>query len=169
MTRFSACLPHILRYEGGYVNDANDRGGATNQGVTQRVYDTWRAAQHLAPASVVHITPAEVATIYERDYWTVAGCPSMPEPLDLAVFDAAVNSGPKRAVVWLQRAIGVADDGILGPRTLAAVRAAEPRALAGRMIEQREASLRKFATAPGQAKFLKGWLRRTADLRRLCS
>ena len=169
MTRFAECLPLILRYEGGYVNDPNDHGGATNYGVTQRVYDAWRESVGRPPQSVRSIMSDEVSAIYERDYWTVAGCPSLPMPLDLAVFDAAVNSGPRRAVVWLQRALGVTDDGILGPRTLAAVGATDASALAGRMIDARETSLRKFAAAPGQAKFLKGWLRRTSDLRRRCS
>lgn len=166
--RFATCLPLILRYEGGYVNDPADHGGATNYGITQRVYDAWRESVGRPAQSVRVILSDEVAAIYERDYWKVVGADEMPAPLDLVCFDAAVNSGPKRAVVWLQRALGVADDGVVGPRTWAALRAAEPVALAGRCIDQREASLRKFATAPGQAKFLNGWLRRTKDLRGRC-
>jgi lysozyme family protein len=169
MSRFAECLPLILRYEGGYVNDPDDRGGATNQGVTQRVYDAWRDSVGRPPQTVRLIMSDEVGAIYERDYWTVAGCPSLPVPLDLAVFDAAVNSGPKRSIVWLQRALGVADDGVLGPKTLAAVAAQDARVLAGKAIDQRERSLHTFATKPGQAKFLKGWLKRTADLRKRCA
>ena len=51
-SRFDASLPFILRWEGGFVDHPADRGGATNKGVTQRVYDAWRARQGQAPRSV---------------------------------------------------------------------------------------------------------------------
>lgn len=169
MDRFAACLPLILRYEGGYVNDPADHGGATNHGVTQRVYDAWRVSVGREPQSVRVILSDEVAAIYERDYWRAVGADRMPEPLDLACFDAAVNSGVKRSIVWLQRALRITDDGIAGPKTWGAIQEVPAVELARRCIAERELSLRRFAQAPGQAKFLRGWLARTTDLRGRCS
>lgn len=167
MDRFAACLPVILRFEGGFIDDPHDHGGATNQGVTQRVYDAHRDRLGQPRRSVRDIGADEVSAIYRDGYWLGSRAAEMPEPVDLVVFDAAVNSGPRRAAIWLQRAAGVGDDGIIGSGTMAAVRAADPHELAGRCIDAREASLRHFAQAPGQGRFLVGWLRRTAQLRAL--
>ena len=52
---FIDALPFVLQWEGGYVNHPNDPGGATNKGVTQKVYDAWRAKNGL-PAREVHVS-----------------------------------------------------------------------------------------------------------------
>ncbi len=62
---FAAALPFILRWEGGYVNDPDDPGGATNKGVTQRIYDDWRKRQGLPPRDVRQLEEAELQAIYE--------------------------------------------------------------------------------------------------------
>ena len=80
----------------------------------------------------------ETGAIYRARYWDAVAGDELPEGLDLAVFDFAVNSGPVRAVAYLQAALGVAQDGIVGPVTLGAVdgrsgkgehQVADPRAL----------------------------------------
>jgi lysozyme family protein len=102
---FDACLVHTLKWEGGYSNHPDDPGGATMKGVTQAVYDAyrkrrgWRGRQ-----SVSRITDAEVRDIYRTNYWDACGCEGLEPGLDLAVFDAAVNSGPARARAWLAEA-----------------------------------------------------------------
>jgi lysozyme family protein len=72
-----------------------------------------------------------------------------------------VNSGPRQAIRWLQRAAGAKDDGIIGPKTLAAVRAADPEQLVRRMLAQR---LRFMTGLPNWPAFGRGWARRIADL-----
>jgi lysozyme family protein len=72
-----------------------------------------------------------------------------------------VNSGVRQAVRWLQRAVGVADDGVIGPVTLAAVRERDPQALAANMLGQR---LRFMTDLSTWQTFGKGWARRVADL-----
>ena len=66
---FQASLPFILRWEGGYVNHPADPGGATNKGVTQRVYDDWRVRRGMPARDVRQITDGEVHAIYEAGYW----------------------------------------------------------------------------------------------------
>jgi lysozyme family protein len=90
--------------EGGYVNHPADPGGATNQGITQRVYDAWRAKSELPTRSVRDIDPFEVKEIYRLQYWQPSGANVQVWPMSLAVFDAAVNHGVKRARQFLVEA-----------------------------------------------------------------
>jgi lysozyme family protein len=163
--KFTAALPHILRYEGGYVNDPNDHGGATNKGVTQKVYDNFRKTNKLLVQSVKSITQAEVEAIYFAGYWKAAHCHELPPPVDLAVFDTAVNMGVSRAVKFLQEALNIPADGAFGPQSLAAVQAhPNPQALAVEVVAKRRAFYWRLAQDNTQKKFLKGWLNRVHDL-----
>ena len=121
MNRFDYCLAFVLRAEGGFSNHRADRGGTTNHGVTQKTYDTFRRNAGLSLRSVKLITSDEVRGVYRTMYWNVAKCGVLPPPLDLYVFDFAVNSGPGRAVKTLQGLLGVAADGDIGPVTIAAL------------------------------------------------
>ena len=103
--RFDVSLPFILRWEGGFIDHPADPGGATNKGVTQKVYDAWRARQGQPPRSVRLIEDAEMHAIYESNYWVPPRCDLLSGPLDLVQFDTAVNMGPGRAVRFLQSAL----------------------------------------------------------------
>lgn len=159
-SNYKASLALVLAHEGGFVNHPKDPGGATNQGVTQKVYDAYRKVNGLPLQSVKFITSVEVAEIYQKQYWRLVRGDSLPSGLDYAVFDFGVNSGVSRAVRYLQRLVGVEDDGIIGNETLGAVYDAAKRdeeALiinycANRMIFLK--SLGTFST------FGKGWTRR---------
>lgn len=99
---FEASLPFILRWEGGYVDHPADPGGRTNNGVTQKVYDLWRARQGLVPRDVRLIEEAEAQSIYETDYWVPPRCDLLRQQLDLVQFDTAGRAIPARGR-WLQR------------------------------------------------------------------
>jgi lysozyme family protein len=101
---FENCLKFVLQWEGGYVDDPHDRGGATNYGVTQAVYNEYLTHRGELPRLVRHISRSEVKDIYKRKYWDVCRCGNLPLGMDLAVFDFAVNSGPARALSVLTRA-----------------------------------------------------------------
>lgn len=169
MSRFSTCLAFVLKKEGGFVDHPNDRGGPTNQGVTQKNYDAYRAQRKREPQSVRLITSDEVAEIYRNNYWRSIRADNLPPPLDLVVFDAAVNHGVKQASKFLQRALGVADDGVIGPQT---IRAAHSDAAAGMtykvakdIIAQRSRFYDRLVQADAsQQVFLAGWNNRLADL-----
>ena len=98
---FEKCLQITLQWEGGYSNHPDDPGGPTNRGIIQREYDAWRKAHGFSPQSVRWIKESEYRAIYRAEYWDAMGCDSLPSGLDLAVFDAAVNSGVTRAHMWL--------------------------------------------------------------------
>ncbi len=114
-------LELMLAHEGGFSDHPEDPGGATNLGVTQRVYDAYRSARKQHLRSVKEITSEEVDAIYRKQYWDAVRGDELPNGLDYAVFDFAVNSGPARAALELQKLLNVAADGIIGLKTLAAI------------------------------------------------
>lgn len=94
---FERCHSVTKGWEGGWVNDPDDRGGATNFGVTQGTYDGWRDSQNLPRQSVRNLTVGEATKIYFENYWLKPGCNTLFTGVDLAVYDFGVNSGPSRA------------------------------------------------------------------------
>jgi lysozyme family protein len=164
---FQRCLPFVLRWEGGLVDDPADPGGRTNKGITQRVYDAWRDRQGLDLQDVALIAIDEVEALYAADYWQPPGCMLLAPSLDLVQLDTAVNTGPNRAVRFLQTALGCVPDGRFGPRTRAAAQGCDSRATLLRYIDLREAFYRDLVgRRPELRRFLRGWLNRVADLRR---
>jgi lysozyme family protein len=170
---FTDSLALILKLEGGYANDPDDPGGATMKGVTQRVYDSYRRARNLAPAAVRGIAPSELHQIYRGGYWrgSAAELLAATHPKTaLCHFDCAVNCGTGQAAKLLQRAVGLPEaavDGRIGPRTLAAVRAADDAALCAAYLERRAAFYRGLAEQrPASAKFLASWLARLRHVAR---
>ena len=156
-----AALKNVLVHEGGFVNHKADPGGATNRGVTQRVYDAYRDRQGQSRRSVRAITADEVADIYKRQYWDAIRGDDLPSGLDYAVFDYAVNSGPRRAAQDLQRELGVAVDGVIGNVTLAGVAKADVYDLIDRLCARR---MRFLKGLKHWRTFGKGWTRRVTDV-----
>lgn len=158
---FSIILPWVLTHEGGFVNHPKDPGGATNRGVTQRVYDGYRQRMGQPQRSVKLITDTEVEMIYRLQYWNVVQGDRLPAGLDYAVFDYAAHSGPSKAAKDLQRELGVKVDGVIGQITLAAAQAAEKAGnladLITRYCARRMAFVRSLKTWPD---FGRGWTRR---------
>jgi lysozyme family protein len=121
---FDKSLALILKLEGGYSNLAADPGGATNLGITLAVLADWRGAP-VTPVDVRDLHMDEAARIYRAKYWDLMHCDALPSGIDLAAFDCAVNQGVSRAARFLQMAAEVTADGIIGPKTMAAVSRAD--------------------------------------------
>ena len=155
---FSFCLPLILREEGGNDDDPHDPGGRTSRGIIQREYNAWRQSHSEPLKDVWSASDAEVAAIYETQYWQ-PWCPKLPAGLNLVYFDMAVNSGPLRAAKLLQQALDVRVDGHIGMVTLSAIGAASPIKIISRFSDSRRAFYRELHTFKY---FGKGWLARTA-------
>lgn len=166
LDRYAESLARVLTHEGGYVDHPSDPGGKTNKGVTQAVYDAYRARRNLAKRSVKAITDDELQGIYRQQYWDVIRGNDLPPGVDYVVFDGAVNSGPRQSVKWLQRALGFtgkAVDGVVGNVTLNAIAQEEDHdALIERIISRRETFLRALKTWPV---FGKGWLKRIRNVK----
>jgi lysozyme family protein len=127
----------LLIHEGGFVNNPNDPGGATNKGITQRVYDGYRRKKSLPLQSVALMSDVECWEIYEEQYWNPIIGDELPSGLDYALYDFAVNSGPSRAVRFLQEILGVTVDGIMGNATLGAIASYDACGLVNQLCEKR--------------------------------
>ena len=163
MDNFKQALSEVLKDEGGYSNHPKDPGGATNYGIIQRVYDAYRTRVGMPAQSVKQISRPEVEAIYRASYWDLGKCGSLPDGVDYVVFDGCVNSGVKQSIKWLQRALAVKDDGIIGPATIAAAKAYPDHAL----LVEKICDLRlKFLQALSTwSTFGRGWSRRVARVR----
>jgi lysozyme family protein len=166
---FAACLTIVLGLEGGYVDNPLDPGGATNMGITRRTLATWRKVSPytaLPKSQVQTLTREEASRIYEALFWEPSGAGRMPAGLDLALFDFAVHSGVARAVMTLQSIVGATPDGLVGPRTLSAVKARialiGAAALIDALCDRRLSFLQRLA---GALIFGAGWTRRVAAIR----
>ncbi|QYM74324.1 glycoside hydrolase family 108 protein [Pseudochrobactrum sp. Wa41.01b-1] len=113
----------MFGHEGGYVNNPKDPGGATKYGITHRTLAAHRGVASVTPAQVKALTKEEAAKIYRRSYWVQSGGDLLPVGIDFMAFDYGVNSGPAQAVKSLQRVVGVTMDGVVGGRTVTAVKA----------------------------------------------
>ena len=159
-------LRFVLRWEGGLVDHPNDPGGRTNQGVTQKVYDGWRARQGLPTQDVARIAAAEVHAIYAGDYWLPPRCDLLGSPLDMVQFDTAVNMGVGRAVRFLQACVGCGVDGAFGPGTERAVAGCDTGTVLAAYCQRREDFYRGLVEKnPKLAVFMKGWMNRLNALR----
>ena len=155
-------LQLVLAHEGGYSNHPEDPGGATNKGITQAVYDGFRTSSGEPVRSVRSITQAEVAAIYDQQYWDRANCDRLPAGLDYAVFDYAVNSGVSRAAKDLQRELGVKADGVIGLGTIAAAEGVDSQRVITGLCDRRLRFLRSLRTF---GTFGRGWTSRVDGVR----
>lgn len=154
---FETALSFVFAREGGYVNDPDDPGGATNRGITQATYTEWRRNEGLASQHVRKCSVEEAAAIYRSEYWDKHHCGDLPWPLALVHFDSSVQHAA--ADKLLQEVLGVPVDGVIGPRTLAAARDRSPYLLALKLTFHRLDYYRSIAKGP-TLKFLPGWVRR---------
>jgi lysozyme family protein len=164
-------LQFTLKWEGGYANHPLDPGGATNFGVTQRTYDSFRKGSKLPAQAVKLISPDEVKAIY-LGYWRDACCDRIAlisKRAAIANFDCAINCGSVTAIKLIQRAAQAKDDGIYGSNTQSCInewvsRKDEPQ-LTRRIIHQRHLYYARICKQNHNLnEFLEGWLKRCWDL-----
>ena len=140
---FEKGLKFVLKWEGGYVNNPNDKGGATNKGITQSTYNNWLRSKGQNIKDVRNIQDSEVKEIYYNNYWLKAGCNKMTSKFAILSFDTAVNMGVSRVGEFLKYAEYKDPNKFL----LARIR---------KYVE--------FARVGNQKVFLLGWLNRVMDL-----
>ncbi len=182
VSRFSATfergMEFVLRWEGGFVDYQDNPGGRTNKGITQNTYSKWRANKGLPAEDVLNITDQEVHAIYLEDYWKAVVQNWYPDNLAIALFDSAVNMGPRRAVSMLQHAINetlpganISVDGVADKTTFDAVRDIIADGNENKLLENylktREGVYHRIVNnRPRSAVFLDGWMNRLNDLAR---
>ena len=157
---FPKALAAVLVHEGGYVNNPKDPGGETNLGCTKAVWEE-HCGHPVDTKTMKALTPNDVGPLYKNKYWDKIQGDQLPSGVDYVVFDAAINSGPGRAAKWLQACVGVEPDGGIGPKTLAAVKAMDPKQLVQDYAKRRLSFMMDLPTWPT---FGKGWTTRVNEV-----
>jgi lysozyme family protein len=153
---FDTAFALLLNHEGDFSDHAADPGGKTRFGITEAVA---RQAGYTGDMRALAVDLAK--RIYLDSYWRPVRADDLPPGVRYIVFDGAVNSGPAQSALWLQRALGVTADGVIGPRTLAAAYAKDAQQLKTAILAQR---LRFMTSLTNWPAFSRGWARRIADL-----
>lgn len=171
---FLHALAFVTVREGGYVNDPTDKGGETKFGISDKrdgLADgqTDVNGDEKPDTRIKDLTQEQAGEIYFRDYWQPAYCSDWPDGISLIVFDAAVQHGVKKALTLLQDAAGVKPDGIVGPKTTAAVIGADPEWLLTRYLLRRSRFYADIIKSnPAQSRFLSGWFNRLDSVADAC-
>jgi lysozyme family protein len=153
---FDTAFATLLKHEGGFSDHPDDPGGKTRYGITEAV------AREVGYRGNMEELPIDLARrIYFDRYWTPCRADDLPGPLRYPMFDAAVNSGVRAAVKWLQRAVGSTVDGVIGPETIKAANMADVNRVRVWMIADR---LRAMTWMSGWPSFSRGWARRICDV-----
>jgi lysozyme family protein len=168
---FKRSLSLVLAHEGGWADNSKDPGGATMKGVTLTNFRKF-VKPNATKDDLRKITDAQLATVYRRFYWDEIAGSQLPDGIDFAVFDYAVNSGPSRAAKALQKVVGVAQDGKIGPATLTAIKAMDEVTVIQALCDERLAFMKRAKGSAGALKgkllwptFGKGWSKRVANVR----
>lgn len=142
---FDRAYSLLLEHEGGYSKNPRDPGGETNFGISKRSYPK---------VDIPALTRITAGAIYKRDFWDAPGIGLLPPKIRFSVFDFAVNSGAKPAIILLQSILRVIPDGVIGPKTLAAAIAADSTTLVVSYSLERLIFMTSLPTWPA---FGKGW------------
>jgi lysozyme family protein len=151
---FDESFTKLLGNEGGYSYNPADPGGETMWGVTKSV------AQANGYEGLMKDFPqSEAKALYFRLYWSKVSADDLPDDFRFHIFDAAVNSGVAASVKWLQRVVGVIDDGVIGPVTLKAAQSMPGYIIAAKFNGHRLEFMTGLSTRPS---FGRGWATRIA-------
>lgn len=165
---FQVSLKEVLWHEGGWADNPKDPGGATMKGVTLTNF-----RRYVKPGATKDelrkITDEQLATVYRRFYWDAINGASLPDGLDFATFDYAVNSGPNQAAKSLQKVLGVVPDGRIGPASIEAAKSIPADQAIDQLCDGRLAFMKRIRHKKTKellwTTFGKGWSSRVARVR----
>lgn len=161
---FAEALAVVLEDEGGFVNNALDRGGPTNYGITLKTFERF-CGRKATIEDIRSLELDDVAKIYRELFWDALLLDKFPAKLACIVFNQAVLRGGHATVKTLQQALGVAVDGVIGNETIKAAKAANERRVIFDFLQlSHDAYLRIIYHSPDQAAFIRGWSARVFKL-----
>lgn len=164
MANSSKLVPFILQWEGGFVNDPDDLGGATNMGVTIGTYEAYcRKKGYPRPTveRLKNLTKEEWHNIFKSLYWDRWKADSINNQAVANIIVDWVWASGVHGIKRPQKLLGVAADGLVGPKTIAAINAADPRKLFDAIKADRAKFIDEICKArPKNEKYRKGWMNR---------
>lgn len=149
-TMFLKLIERVLGHEGRYVDDPDDPGGETQWGISKRSYPN---------VNIKELSRNDAIAIYYRDFWLKIMGDRFQDGVAYQLLDSAVNSGIKQTFRFLQRAIGVADDGFFGPHSQRALQNTSESDFIMLFISERLDFMTRLKNWPNHGK---GWARRMA-------
>jgi lysozyme family protein len=160
----------VLEHEGGYVNNPLDTGGRTNFGITQATYEKFlgrKLSSAEADSVMKNMPKGNAVAIYKTMYWdAIQGDKIKQYAIAAIIFDQAVNRGVSAAVKQAQRILGLAQDGKIGPVTIATLNGVKDTDFIPKYLtESINAYKTIVANNPSQSVFLNGWLKRVESLK----
>lgn len=171
MAKVELLYPFIKKWEGGFVDDPLDRGGATNMGVT---IGTWRAVGYDKDGDgLIDVEDLKLLTkddvlnrVLKPHYWDRWKADNIKSQSVANILVDWVWSSGAYGIKLPQKLLGVKQDGIVGPITLEAINGQDPKYLFDKIKEEREDFIHRIVRGnPIQKRFLKGWLNRLNDLK----
>lgn len=160
---FDEAFRRLIGHEGGYSNDKRDPGNWTGGKVGVGILKGTKfglAANTYPTLDIKNISLAQAKGIYKKDWWDKLGANGMHSAIVFQLWDFAINAGRSRAIKELQQAVGVAADGVIGPKTMEAVNAHDLNDVLLTLTAERlkfYTSLKTFPT------YGKGWTNRVAE------
>jgi lysozyme family protein len=155
------CFAMVIKSEGGFVNHPKDPGGMTNLGVTRSAWEAY-LGKHVTEDEMRALTKDDVKPFYKSLYWDRIKGDSLPPGVDYAAYDLAVNSGPHRAAKYLQEIAGVTSDGMIGPKSLEAIKSCDAVEMVDVICDMRMDFLKNLSTFDT---FGNGWTDRVNKVR----
>ena len=168
MANFDKYIPLLTDFEGGYVDDPDDLGGATNMGITYRTYVAYMHKKGLsADKDKFKAMSIDLRNqIIKSEFWDKCkGDEIKSQSVAVALVDWFVNSG-YNATMAVQRLLNLKRDGIVGAITLEAINKQEPKKLFEAIQKERIDYIYKIVEQREQnRKFLNGWLKRVSKIK----
>lgn len=169
MANVDKLMPFLRRWEGGYVHDPDDLGGATNMGVTMNTYIAYCKKKGYPVPTVTrlsNLSEEQWTDIVKTMYWDrFKGDRIESQSVANICVDWLWLSGTV-AIKKVQEILGVKVDGIVGAKTLAAINNRSPLPLFGAIKQARKEYIDEICTKrPKNEKFRNGWMNRLNDLR----
>ena len=157
-------VPFILKFEGGFVNDPDDLGGATNKGITIGTFGEYRKRKGLPPPTVQDIkslSDKDWYAIFKNMYWDRWKADEIKSQSVADILVDWVWASGVHGIKRPQRILGVSPDGIVGSKTIAAINAADPKKLFDAIKDDRAKFIDEICKArPKNEKYRKGWMNR---------
>lgn len=147
---FPYMIDRVLGHEAGYSNDPADPGGETKWGISKREYPR---------LDIAALTREQAIDIYRRDFWVPLRADKLQDGVAYQLLDGAVNSGIGQSIRFLQRAVGVADDGVFGPASRAALEKTSETDCIMLFLAERLDYMTRLKNWPNHGR---GWARRVA-------
>ena len=164
MADYRKLKPFILRWEGGYINDQADLGKQTNKGVTLSTYRSV-FGKNKTVSDLKKITDEQWELIFKKFYWDKWKADDIKDQNVANILVDWLWCSGSYGIKIPQRVLGVSVDGIVGPKTIAAINARDGRELFDTIKQERKDFIDRICqTRPQNRKFKNGWMNRINSL-----